>query len=119
MQNDPIVYVIQRPYRDKDLSSAHRYGAIKFLIEDSRLQSSARPGVAQNVLDKGLQDFDPDKDYILHLGGDWAAVMIVGLMLRDKFPGRDIKILRWERERDLEGNRVEGFGFYTPSTIRL
>lgn len=117
--NTPVVYIVQRPFRDKDLSSANRYGALKFVIDDERLQSSARPGIASRLIEKGLADFRPDTDYLLHLGGDWAAAFMAGGILSRWFPGQEIKILRWERDRDLAGNRQEGLGFYTPSTIRL
>ena len=112
------VYIVQTPYRDKDLSSAHRYGDLRFIFEDSRFQPSLRPGVAQKLIQDSLEFFDPDEDYILSLGGDWVGQLMVGQYLAAKFPGRDIKILRWERQRALDGERQVGAGYYVPSIVR-
>jgi hypothetical protein len=114
----PKVFVIQPPYRDKDLSSAHRYGTIHFIFDDARFQPSVRPGIARWQIDKALVNFDPTEDYLLFLGGDWVGSMMVGQSLQFKFPGQGIKILRWERERTSEGDRRPGAGFYVPSVIK-
>lgn len=114
----PKVFVIQPPYRDKDLSSAHRYGAIHFIFDDARFQPSVRPGVARSQINKALDNFDPKEDYLLFLGGDWVGAMMVGQSLEARFPGQDIRILRWERERSTDGDRLPGAGFYVPSIIK-
>lgn len=121
----PTVYAIQEPppYIDratgtkveKDLSSAQRYGAIKFIL-DSRDRVGTMPGQARHKLAKGLQDFKPD-DYLVHPGGDYLSLIIVGSILRD-LGFREVQWLRWEKERGTNGERLAG-GFYTPVTIPL
>ena len=114
----PKVFVIQAPSRPKDLSSAQRYGAIHFIFNDPTFQPSQSPGVASNLIGDALADFNPDTDYLLALGGDLVGILMVGHILREMYPGRPTSILRWERERDTSGKRVEGAGFYVPCVIR-
>lgn len=113
------VLVIQQSYSEKDLSSAARYGTIEFIFPDYRFQPSQRPGMAVTPIEKAIMDFNPDEDYLLSLGGDWVGVMMVGMAMNRHHPGREIRILRWERERDTTGERIPGSGFYVPSTIRF
>lgn len=112
----PNVYVVQRPSKEMDFSSAHDYGAIRFVLEDPRFQPSQQPGVAQKIIDSAVMEFNPDKDYLIAVGSDWSGVLMMGMALSRRYPGRPIKILRWERFRDPKDPRK---GFYTPSTVRM
>lgn len=115
----PQVLIIQRPFKDKDLSSASRYGRLEYIFDNPRFQASTQPGVAQRFIEESLNGFDPETDYILHLGGDWVGALLVGAALRNRYPGKSIRALRWERERNTSGERLEGHGFYTPVMMRL
>lgn len=115
----PKVLIVQRSYNEKDLSSAARYGALHFIFSDSRFQPSLSPGRAIRPIEEAVMSFDPDEDYLLSLGGDWTGAMIVGMAMNRYHPGREIKVLRWERERSPTGQRLPGAGFYVPSTIRF
>lgn len=118
MTSSPRVYVVQPSIRSRDLSSAQRYGAIHYLIEDPRFQSSLQPGVARRRMEEGLKDFRPEHDYVLFLGGDPLGAVVLGIVLGEMFPGKKISALRYERERDLSGNRQEGAGFYVPASLQ-
>lgn len=114
----PYVYIVQRPHRDLDISSALDYGAPKFILEDSRFQPSQQPGVAKKLIYSELEKFNPDEDYLLALGQDWCGIAMAGMALNSLFPGKPIKILRWERRRGANDSNVPQ-GFYTPSTLRM
>lgn len=113
------VLVVQKSFRDKDLSSAARYGTLHFIFDDPSFQPSLRPGIARSPIDIAAMNFNPAEDYLLFLGGDWVGAFMVGQAIQDRHPGKDIKILRWERERSTDGVRQPGAGFYVPSTIRF
>lgn len=115
----PNVYIVQRPNKEMDLSSALDYGVIRFVIEDKRFQPSQQPGVAQKLIYEGLKSFDPDEDYLLALGQDWCGIAMAGMALNRMWPGKPIKILRWERKRNPAEGAKFPQGFYTPSTIRM
>lgn len=114
---EPQVFVVQPTPRPKDLSSAHRYGTIRHIFEDPLFQASIEPGIARRKMEEALSTFVPERDYVLFLGGDPAGAILLGAILRDQFPGRSIRMLRWERERDVTGKRVAGAGFYVPTML--
>lgn len=118
MNTPPRVFVVQPSIRSRDLSSAQRYGTIQYLIDDPQFQPSLQPGVAKKRIEDGLADFRPGVDYILFLGGDPLGAIMLGVALGNMFPGKRISGLRYERERDLSGNRREGSGFYVPALIQ-
>ena len=101
---------------DRDLSSANRYGAIHFVIS-SRNTPSLMPGPAMLEARQNLCDFDPAKDYLSWSGGDPLAMLLVGAVLAENGV-RDVKFLRYDRDRGTDGRRTGG-GFYTPITVRL
>jgi hypothetical protein len=118
MLNEPKVLVVQPPTRSKDLSSAQRYGVIEYIFDDPRFQAGEQPGVAQEKIRKALQDFDPDTDYVLFLGGDPIGAILLGQQLSTVHRGKTIKALRWERERDINGKRLIGVGYYVPTIMK-
>ena len=100
---------------EKDLSSANRYGAVKFLL-DSKDHASVMPGQVRHKLAKALQDFRPE-DYIFHPGGDNIAVLMAGSILRD-LGFREVQWLKWDKERGTDGKPLPG-GFYSPVKLPL
>lgn len=125
--NEPIVYCIQEPipFRDKrtgqvktkDLSSASRYGDIRFLLDQNDRPSLA-PTPSLLKIKKGLRSFRPGEDFLVNAGGDWVGMLLLGAALRD-LNTREIVFLRWEKERDLQGRKEPGVGFYVPMNIKL
>lgn len=101
------VYFVQEPSPNKrqpDLSSAKRFGDIKF-VYDFQYPVSQNPDRAYNHARVVLENFDPDTDFIADCGGDKMALGVVTHVLSDWTP---INFLRW--------NRYQG-GFYEPSYI--
>jgi hypothetical protein len=66
---------------------------------------------------KKLRDFNPDLDYLVYVGGDPLAMGICLLVLKDMVIP-EITILRWERERGLDGAKT-GTGYYVPQQLPL
>lgn len=107
------VYFVQRPLRDFDLTPAHRYGAVEFLFEDPTFQPSIEGRKAVNILYEKFKDFDPQEDYIVAAGGDPLGPVLVGMVLREKFPTDVIRGLRYDRMRGITG------GVYTPVLLSI
>lgn len=126
MVEDGTVYVVQQPppFRDrstgttvhKDMSSAQRYGKIVQLLEAAD-QPSLTPGPSLYTLQKKLRDFNPERDYICYAGGDPMSLALALVVLKD-LNLREVQVLRWDRERSTDGQRLTG-GFYVPITTPL
>lgn len=112
------VLVLQPSIRPKDLSSAMRYGRIDYVFSDPAFQPSLEPGTAIRDIDESLKNFRPEEDFVLFLGGDPVGAIMLGHRLATRFPGTNIRTLRWERERDTNGRPTPGAGFYVPAMIR-
>lgn len=123
---DGIVYIVQDPpfvrrpgkaAMTKDLSSAQRYGKLVKILEPGR-QSSMEPGRCLMELVKALREFDPINDFLCFPGGDPMSLALAFVAL--EYNGiREFQYLRWERERDLNGERMTGAGFYVPVKVSL
>lgn len=114
------VFVIQEPKPGPkgftyDISPAMGFGAIEFVFE-AREQPGMTPGPAMFKALKKLRGFSDD-DYLLWAGGDPAGLSIVTMAAAAENMGR-IKFLRWERGRDVSGERTRG-GFYIAVPISL
>lgn len=120
---EAVVYIVQEPpvsHRDgvqisKDLTSAQRYGIIKCILTQQEIASRA-PGPYYNKMLRELQDFNPDRDYICFAGGDPVALSLAVLALRN-LNFREVKFLRWERDRPVNGDRTAGY--YIPQILPL
>lgn len=108
------VYILQPSHAQRDLTSANNYGEIRFILPDPSTQASLQPGVVRRQIETELTSFNPDSDYITHIGGDPLGPILLGKVLGEMFPGRAIKMLRWERSRDVQGKRMQGGGYYVP-----
>lgn len=114
MTPSPRVFVVQDSGRD--WSSASRYGALVFLLAP-REQPSLNPTGALMKIRKGLRDFRQE-DYITFAGGDPLGGIFAGLALGE-LGFSSIQLLRWERERSLDGQRIQGAGYYVPVNVQL
>ena len=111
------VFIIQDTFHDSDFSSASRYGSLHFLLSKKDSRSRLPPNCILKIRKKLREEFDYEKDYIIWAGGDPLANLMAGIVIGVlRFP--KINFLKWEKEKDLEGNRVEGRGFYTPVEIK-
>jgi hypothetical protein len=111
------VFVVQEPppmrrggaMVHKDLSSAQRYGRLVTILS-SQDQPSLTPGPMLHKLSKALRDFDPSLDFVCFAGGDPMSLALALVALKD-LNLRDVQVLRWDRERDTSGERMNG-GYY-------
>lgn len=124
MTDKPTVYIIQKPNSTLiDVSSAEEYGEVKYIFE-SRYQASQNPQEAINILREKLSHFKPGDFVASAAGGDFGAIFMAGMILPEILADETglvetpIKWLRWERKRDVNGQRLSS-GFYIPSTIKL
>jgi hypothetical protein len=107
------VYIIQDPGKERDLSSAQRYGVLEYILTPND-KPSFLPGPCLYKLRKAFTNLTTE-DYIVSLGGDPLGNVLAGIALGEStLPV--INILRWERERDFNGERTGG-GFYVPLHI--
>jgi hypothetical protein len=124
MDNSGVVFIPQEApvgYRDnvattKDLSSAARYGRLHPILSMNE-RASMTPGPCLFKLSKELRDFDPANDFVCYAGGDPMSLALAFMVLKD-LGLREVRFLRWERERDTKGKRTAG-GFYVPVKIKL
>jgi hypothetical protein len=121
MPRESSVFVVQEPpasynrvtggYVAKDLSSAQRYGKLIPILAQAQ-HASLTPGPSLFQMQKSLREFSPEFDYICYAGGDPMALALALLTLRD-MGFQEVNVLRWDKERDTDGNRKAG-GYYTP-----
>jgi hypothetical protein len=120
-----VVFGIQEPrpiydrhrakHISRDFSSAQRYGPVHFILDQDDNPSEA-PGPCLNKMIRGLKDFT-EEDFVVYSGGDPLGLWLACAALNHLgFP--KIQFLKWERERNLEGQRLKGSGYYTPVTLR-
>ena len=110
------VYILQKPFRDRDFSSAARYGAIDYIFESGESPSLTTPKAIFKIRTK-LKDFNSDEDYLVASGGDPIVPLLVGSILQT-LGIKEYSFLRWERERDLN-NKLTSAGFYVPVSVNL
>ncbi len=125
MRPEPVVYMVQDPppmyvngrATTRDLSSASRYGRFHFVLDKSD-QPSVAPGPTFQKVKRELKDFDPTQDFLCFAGGDPMSLALAALALRDmNVHGFDI--LQFNRERDTDGRRKAGSGYYMPVHVPL
>ena len=111
------VFCVQQPRsNDRDLSSANRYGRLEFLM-GSDAMPSINPSACLHLMNKQLLKFE-HKDYMFYAGGDPLGLGLAMCLLKDN-GFTEFQYLRWERERDIKGQRRVGLGFYVPVRIKL
>lgn len=116
------VFVTQQPKPNKanwtpNLSPATNYGAIHFIFSGGDRPASD-PVAAMFIASEALEDFNPDRDYVLWPNGVdpfsiWAVLLVLAKKGHNKIRG-----LNWER-RLLNGKRDSNNGFYTPVVFEL
>lgn len=112
MMRDPETGV-RRP---RDLSSANRYGTIRFVFNRDE-HPSLTPSESLVQAQKVLANFDPHNDYVCYAGGDPLSIAITFLALK-ALRIHTVQFLRYDRERGRDGGS-SGHGFYVPVTVNL
>jgi hypothetical protein len=124
----PMVYLSAQPSVSRDgtlprLEPLAEWGRLRVLInpgEDPRYN----PTKALNLIRKRLADFNPKTDFLVWVGGDTLAAMLVGIVLSDMSVNEQagfaaFKWLRWDRGRTGRGERTDAGGRYVPITVEL
>lgn len=108
------VFVMQATKYQADVSPAASYGTIRFVLTPGD-RTSSTPELSLPKLFAALEDFDPDKDYILWSGGDPLSSILTGVVLAElgitKF-----KFLRFEKDRTTPYGQ-KPTGFYVPIEV--
>lgn len=91
---DPIVYVVQKPFRDDiDLTPALDFGSIEYVLDDNR-QIAGDSTRALQKMAFVLQRYTPE-DYLLAIGDPVAIGLACCLAARQT--GGVFQILKWDR----------------------
>lgn len=111
------VFCVQQPrLNDRDLSSANRYGKIQYLLENTDYPSTT-PSACLHKINRLLKDFEPS-DYILYAGGDPLGLgLVMSTLIQNGFT--EFQLLKWDRDRTIQGERQKGVGFYSPLRVKL
>ena len=105
------VYLIQEPRGyAKDLSSAKDFGPIKMILSETD-NPSVNASKCIHKIYQALKDFKPG-DMLFSAGGDHWALFQAAIVLKDLGYNDEIKVLHWQRDRDLKGQRKSGYGYY-------
>jgi hypothetical protein len=110
------VYVMQATRFQADVSPAARYGDIQFVLSPGD-RTSSTPELSLRKLVKAMDNFDPDKDFIVWSGGDPLSAMLTGAVLMELGITR-FKFLRFEKNRGRDANG-SGAGYYVPVDVDL
>ncbi len=107
------VYIVQEPPHERDLSSAESYGQLVTVLTTYD-RPSITPGPCLYKLRSELSKFTKE-DYLVWTGGDPMGALLAGIVIAE-LPFNEIKLLRWDRKKDLNGVRTE-VGFYVPVVL--
>ncbi len=118
----PVVYLIAQPTVKRDgklpnLEPLAVWGRVQVLLPagDSPTFTPIR---TYDRMEDRLQDYDPEKDFLVWAGGDTLAAVFLGGLLADM--GIDkFTWLRYERPKLPDGSRTDVGAKYVPVTIDL
>lgn len=123
MPQNPRVFIIQRPQPKAedgwtpDLSPCLQYGAMEFVFEIGE-RAFADPAAARRKAEKKLEDFDPEKDFILWGNFGDPATMWLVIMILVARGFKKLKYLYWSRRKSLASKFSDSPpGFYMPIEI--
>jgi len=113
------VHVVQSPRQSQsdfsyDLSPALPYGVISTIFAID-FQPSHNIERALEILDEALEDFDPDKDYFVWIGGDPAGLVLLTSWL-SSHDIESVQFLRWDKDRNRNN---AGKGYYLPYRLPI
>lgn len=111
---------VTRDGRVPDISDLYRFGEVRVLLDAREYDNvgNSNAGHALQRLITRLQDYDPERDYIVWAGGDTTAALMVGAALFQI--GVDaVQWLRFERPRDAGTGRRYGDKQYIPYLVPL
>lgn len=97
---------VSREGRVPDISDLYRFGEVRVLL-DAREFDNVGTSNSERALEKllaRLDDYRPDDDYIVWVGGDTAIALMVGAALY-QLGVNSVRWLRYERPRGPDGRR--------------
>lgn len=103
--------LVTNEMKPRDLSSASRFGTVKFLLEQHE-KAAQNPDLVFERLLMRLETFDPTRDFIFTAGGDPLAFALTVAALKE-LGFTYFSYLRWERDRQ------NGGGFYVSVKVPL
>lgn len=118
----PLVYLIAQPTvkRDgstPDLTPLAEFGEVKVLINSGEYPA-LHPERCLSLIEKRLETFDEEVDYLAWAGGDTLAAVLVGVVL-ERMEMTSIKWLKFQRGWDGNGNRDLDKSYYREVVVPL
>jgi hypothetical protein len=118
----PTVYLIAQPTVKRggelpDLTPLAQYGDVKVLINSGEYPA-LHPERCRDLIEKRLETFNQDRDFIAWAGGDTLAAVFTGIVLERMGLDR-IKWLKFQRGWDNDGERDPKKSFYREVVVPL
>lgn len=107
------VFVMQATRFQADVSPAARYGDIHFVLQPGD-RTSSTPDLSLRKLVAAMENFDPDKDYVVWSGGDPLSAILTGAVMAELGITR-FRFLRFEKNRGKDVS--SGSGYYVPIEV--
>lgn len=118
----PTVYLIAQPTVKSggqlpDLTPLAEYGEVKVLINSGEYPA-LHPERCRGLIEKRLNTFDPERDFIAWAGGDTLAAVFTGIVL-ERLGFEKIQWLKFQRGWDSDGNRDPNKSYYRLVAVPL
>jgi hypothetical protein len=118
----PKVFLLAQPSISRrgeapDLSPLGEFGEVTILMT-ADLNPLFAPAKSATAVERKLEDFDPDYDFLTAAGGATLAALVIGVVLGQM----DIEEFTWlsyQRGTDGTGRRVNAGGYYRPVQLSL
>lgn len=118
----PKVFLLAQPSIARsgatpDLSPLGEFGDVTVLMTPD-LNPLFAPAKSATSVERKLEDFDPDYDFLTAAGGATLAALVIGVVLGQM----DIEEFTWlsyQRGVDASGRRTNSGGYYRPVRLSL
>lgn len=110
------VFVLQATRYQADVSPAAVYGEIRFVLSAGD-RTCSNPELSMEKLRRALEDFEPNRDFIVWAGGDPLSAIAAGMVLLE-LGIRKFRFLRFEKNRHTRPGEPTT-GFYSPVEVHL
>ncbi len=110
------VWLIQHPTFVRDFTDATKHGKIEVILDQYDAPGKLPVPCLHKIKSK-LKDY-AFGDYFLWCGGDPAALMLAGIVMKD-LNINDVNWLRWEKIKDPRTGEYSDKGFYVPTNFEI
>jgi hypothetical protein len=120
----PTVFLIAQPTISRkkapvDLAPLYEHGDVQVVLPMSD-SPTFTPVKCYEVMEKRLNEFDPERDFLVWAGGDTLSAVMAGMILiNQEEPIWKFNWLRYERHRNEDGTRTDKGAKYVPVVIDL